>query len=178
VTTARRLVIVVGQEGAGKSTVVRALRTCLEHGAVLDGEDVGQVHPWVYDEAFRDLHRRNVAAVVRNFWDAGYRTVVAGSFLGSSAEYTAFRPLLPADIEIMVVHLLVRKDVRDARRAARAKLTTQEWRDAVDEVEREDLSLAHAEADYRYVAVDTTGWSAAETVEHLRAEVLAGPAER
>jgi hypothetical protein len=116
--------------------------------------------------------------VVRNVWDAGYCTVVAGSFLGSRSEYTAFRLLLPPDVEITVVHLLVRKDVRDARRAARAKLTTQEWRDAVDEVEREDLSLAHAEADYRYVAVDTTGWSAAETVEHLRAEVLAGPAER
>jgi hypothetical protein len=82
--------------------------------------------------------------VVRNVWDAGYCTVVAGSFLGSRSEYTAFRLLLPPDVELTVVHLLVRKDVRDARRAARAKSTTQVWRDAVDEVDLADASLADA----------------------------------
>ena len=167
----RHLVAVVGQEGVGKTTVVRALSSAVERGAVLDGEDVGQVHPWVYDEAFRDLHRRNVAALVRNFWEAGYPTVVVGSFLADHREYTAFRPLLPADADVPVVQLLARKDVRDARRSSRAKQTTQQWRDMVDEVDLEDTSFRAAEADYAFVAIDTSDLSVDDTVERLRAAV-------
>ena len=51
------------------------------------------MNPWVFDVSFRELHRRNVGAVACNFWAAGYRTVVAGSFLGSLAELLAFRNL-------------------------------------------------------------------------------------
>src|SRR3954468_6978554 len=40
---------------------------------------------------------RNLAAVASNFWAAGYRTIVAGSFLGSLAEFLAFRPMVPAE---------------------------------------------------------------------------------
>jgi ABC-type cobalamin/Fe3+-siderophores transport system ATPase subunit len=166
------LIILVGQEGTGKTTLVRALRPALQHGAVLDGEDVGQVNPWVYDEAFRDLHRRNVAALVRNFWDAGYGTVVAGSFLAAHQEYGEFRSLLPADIDVTVVQLLVRKDVRDARRNSRAKVTTQEWRDAVDEVDVQDTAWDRTGAGYAYVAVDTSDLGVAETVQHLTAQML------
>lgn len=169
-----RLIIVVGQEGVGKSTMVKALASAVEPGAVLDGEDVGQVHPWVYDESFRDLHRRNVAGVLRNFWEAGYSTVVAGSFLASYQEYEAFRPLLPADVQVTVVQLLARKEVRNARRSTRVKTTSQEWRDAVDQLEAEDTSLRRADADYRYVAVDTSELTPCETVEHLKAAVLRG----
>ncbi len=167
-----RLVVVVGQEGVGKTTVVRALLPHLSDGAVLDGEDVGQVTPWVFDDAFRELHRRNVAAVATNFWAAGYRTVVAGSFLGSLAEYLAFRPLVPADVEVTVVHLVARKDVRDLRRITRAKHTTQEWRDTVDEADPEDTTLRGAGAGYRYVALDTSDLDVAQTVARIRTDVL------
>ena len=174
----RHLVVVVGQEGVGKSTVVRGLKSALVRGAVLDAEDVGQVQPWVYDEAFRDLHRRNVAALVRNFWEAGYLTVVAGSFLADHREYEAFRPLLPVDADVTVVQLLARKHVRDARRSSRAKSTTQEWRDMVDRVDDEDETLraaaARADVGYRFLAVDTSDLSALETVEHIAGAVLRG----
>jgi ABC-type cobalamin/Fe3+-siderophores transport system ATPase subunit len=167
-----RLIVVVGQEGVGKSTVVRSLLPYVPNGAVLDGEDVGQVNPWVFDEAFRELHRRNVAAVAANFWAAGYRTVVAGSFLRSLDEYLAFRPLIPADVEVTVVRLVARKDVRDRRRAERAKHTSQEWRDIVDRVDLEDTTLARADAGYRYVALDTSDLDVAPTVARIRTEVL------
>jgi ABC-type cobalamin/Fe3+-siderophores transport system ATPase subunit len=176
--SARRchLVVVVGQEGVGKSTVIRGLTSAMVRGAVLDGEDVGQVQPWVYDEAFRDLHRRNVAALVRNFWEAGYPTVVAGSFLAEHSEYVAFRPLLPVDADVTVVQLLARKDVRDARRASRAKATTQEWRDMVDQVDVQDETFRAADAEtgsgYRFVAVDTSDMSVLDTVRHIAAAVL------
>ncbi|MGH3738791.1 MAG: hypothetical protein ACRDT6_24810 [Micromonosporaceae bacterium] len=95
-----RLLIIAGQEGSGKSTVIRGLLPDTPCGARIDGEDVGQVNPWIMDEAFRDLHRRNVAALVHNFWRSGYANVIAGSFLSSYPEYLQFRRMLsePTDI--------------------------------------------------------------------------------
>jgi len=162
-----RLVILDGQEGAGKSTLVRALLPHTPHGAQLDAEDVGQVNPWVYDDAFKQLHFRNVTDLVRNFWQAGYVNVIAGSFITDSADYVAFRPMVARDAEVYVVQLHVAKDVRDQRRITRAKQTTQEWRDAVDLIDHLDPTLRLAAGDDRYFEIDTTHLSVEETVERI-----------
>jgi hypothetical protein len=158
VLSRRRLMLIAGQEGVGKSTVMRALLPRLRRGAVVDAEDVGQVNPWVYDEAFRELHRRNVAALVENFWAAGYPDVVAGSFLDTLTEYRAFRSLLSGDIDTVVVELVADKTERDQRRGTRSKVTSQEWRDLVDANHHPDDSLRRAgtTAGSLYVSVDTT----------------------
>lgn len=65
------LVIVVGQEGAGKSTTVRALVEATPWSAQIDAEDVGTVNPWQMDDAFLRLLWKNVADLTRNFWSAG-----------------------------------------------------------------------------------------------------------
>jgi hypothetical protein len=163
--------LIAGQEGAGKTTVTRALLPYLHAGAVIDGEDLGRVNPWVYDDAFRDLHRRNVAALVTNFWAAGYANVVAGSFFGTLPEYRAFRSLLGDVTELLVVELQVDKAVRDGRRATRSKVTTQAWRDAVDLAERPDDSLRRADdrEGFRYLAVDTTSLDVEATVARVTA---------
>ncbi len=170
-TEARRLLLITGQEGAGKTTVTRALLPYLHSGAVIDGEDLGRVNPWVYDDAFRDLHRRNVASLVTNFWAAGYPDVVAGSFFVTLAEYRAFRSLLGDVTDVLVVELQVDKPERDRRRATRSKVTTQEWRDAVDLAERPDDSLRRADGreGYRYLAVETTSLDVDATVARITA---------
>src|SRR5688500_4417757 len=91
---AERLVLVCGEEGAGKSTIVRALLPRTPYGARIDAEDIGQTNPCPMDDGFFDLLRRNVAALVTNFWRAGYHTVVAGSFVRDYRDYLAFRELL------------------------------------------------------------------------------------
>ncbi|MEJ7838266.1 MAG: hypothetical protein WKF81_05575 [Thermomicrobiales bacterium] len=55
------LIIIVGQEGAGKSTTIRALLDATPSSAQIDAEDVGQVNPWQFDESFLHLLRANVA---------------------------------------------------------------------------------------------------------------------
>lgn len=158
-----RLVIITGQEGAGKSTLVRALLPDTPCGAQIDAEDVGQVNPWIMDEAFRDLLRRNVAGLVRNFWRAGYVNVIAGSFISNYTDYLKFRQLLSEPAEVAVVQLLASKQARDHRRIARSKPTSKQWRDRVDAADPEDTTLREAPGDYRHIAIDSSQLTVAET---------------
>ena len=83
-----------------------------------------------------ELLWRNVAVLVRNYWAAGYRNVIAGSFFDELPEYLRFRPLLPPDVRIYLVHICASKEVRDQRRIERPKSTSKEWRDWIDEAYR------------------------------------------
>jgi chloramphenicol 3-O-phosphotransferase len=166
-TSDNRLIVVNGQEGAGKSTIVRALLPHTPRGARIDAEDIGQTNPCPMDDEFFGLLRRNVAALVLNFWSAGYVNVIAGSFLRHYSDYLAFRELIGRPTPVFMVELLVDKYVRDHRRVTRAKQTTQVWRDMVDLIP-EDRSIRQATAaDYRYIGVDTTRLDVAATVRQI-----------
>jgi predicted ATPase len=164
----RRIIIVGGEEGAGKSTIIRALLPHTPDAARIDAEDIGQTNPHAaMDDAFFDLLRRNVAGLVENFWQAGCRNVIAGSFLRDYPDYLAFRQLLTRPSAVFMVQLLVDTPVRDHRRLTRAKQTTQEWRDRVDQIP-EDLTIRQAtNADYRYIGLDTTHLDIAQTVHRI-----------
>jgi hypothetical protein len=166
-----RLIVVSGEEGAGKSTIIRALLPHTPGGARIDAEDVGQVNPCLMDDDLFGLIRQNVALLVENFWRAGYANVVAGSFLRGYPDYLAFRRLLASPCAVFLVELLVAKDVRDRRRVTRAKRTTQQWRDRVDLIP-EDVTIRQApDADYRYIGIDTSELDVAETVRRIKAAI-------
>jgi hypothetical protein len=164
----RRLIIVSGEEGAGKSTIVRALLPSTPQGARIDAEDIGQTNPCPMDDTFFDLLRRNVAGLVANFWAAGYVNVIAGSFLRRYSDYVSFRQLLPRPSAVFLVDLLVDREVRNRRRITRAKQTTQEWRDMVDQIPEDQTIRQAADADYRYIGIDTTGLDVARTVQQIK----------
>jgi ribose 1,5-bisphosphokinase PhnN len=164
----RRLVIVMGAEGAGKSTTVRALLPLTPSGARIDAEDLGDLNPLRMDDAFFALLRQNVAALVQGFWAGGYSNVVAGSFLRSHDDYQDFRSLLTGDFSVHVVNLCAEKPVRDQRRIARSKPSTKEWRDSIDATHGEDTSFETADADYTYLRIENSGLSVQETIEHVR----------
>ncbi|MFI9550018.1 hypothetical protein [Nonomuraea endophytica] len=161
---ARRLILVSGQEGAGKTTIIRALLPHTPSGARIDGEDLGQVNPCRFDDAFWQLLRANVAVLVRNYWTAGFENVITGSFFRTRDDFLRFRELVPEVDEVFMVQLLVRPDERRHRRLTRAKRTTQEWRDTVDQFDAVDTTIAADQDGYRYLAVDGTGMTPEQTV--------------
>jgi len=117
------------------------------------------------------------AGLVENFWAAGYVNVIAGSFLRRYSDYVSFRQLLPQPSAVFLVDLQVEKQVRDRRRITRSKRTTQEWRDMVDQVPEDRTLRQAADADYRYIGIDTTDLDVAATVRRIKSaipEVYAG----
>lgn len=167
-TVSGRLIIIVGQEGAGKSTIVRALVPETPRGAQIDAEDVGQVNPWSWNDSFKILLWNNVTALARNFWQAGYTNVIAGSFINDYSDYAHFRTRLDRDVEIYLVHLCASKAVRDRRRIERSKPSNKQWRDELDQTFPEDTTLGDAEADYCYIRIDNSDLTMEETVERIR----------
>ena len=163
-----RLIIVSGEEGAGKSTIVRALLPCTPSGARIDAEDIGQTNPCPMDDEFFALLRRNVAGLVQNFWAAGYINVIAGSFLRRYSDYLSFRQLLPPSPPVYLVELLVDRQERDRRRVTRAKRTTQQWRDMVDQIPEDRTLRQAADPGYRYIGIDTTDLDIAATVQRIK----------
>jgi hypothetical protein len=150
---------------------VRALLPSTPHGARIDAEDIGQTNPCPMDDTFFALLRRNVAGLVENFWAAGYSNVIVGSFLRRYSDYLSFRPLLSQPSVVFLVDLLVDREVRDHRRITRAKQTTQEWRDMVDQAP-EDVTIRQvADADYRYIGIDTTDLDVSGTVQRIRSAI-------
>jgi len=167
----RRLIIVSGEEGAGKSTIVRALVPYTPNGARIDAEDIGQTNPCLMDDEFFGLLHRNVAGLVENFWAAGYVNVIAGSFLRRYADYVAFRQLLSRPVPVFLVDLRVDRKERDHRRIIRAKQTTQEWRDMVDQVPEDRTIRDAVDADYTYIGIDTTHLDVTATVDRIRSAI-------
>jgi hypothetical protein len=172
----QRLIIISGEEGAGKSAIVRALLPSTPYGARIDAGDIGQANPCPMDDAFFGLLRRNVAGLAENFRAAGYVNVIAGSFLRRYPDYVSFRQLLrpPA---VFLIDLLAGKEVRDHRRITRAKRTTQQWRDMVDQIPEDRTIRRATDADYRYTGIDTTGPDVGGTVQRIKdaiPEVYAG----
>ena len=165
----RRLIVIVGQEGAGKSTIIRALLPLTPNGAQIDAEDVAQVNPWTMDEEFLDLLWKNVGALIENFWASGYQNVLAGSFLDSREELDRFRTLIAADSEWVVVQLCASKEIRDERRIARNKRSSPEWLERVDAACPEDTTLASGDRWYPYVRIDNSDLSVDTTVTKIAA---------
>ncbi len=133
--------------------------------------DVGQVNPWTMDDVFVELLQRNVAALVRNFWRAGYKNVITGSFLRNYSDYLSFRGFLTDEASVQLIQLCASKQVRDERRIARSKPSTAQWRDEVDRVDPEDTTLAAAAADYRYARIDNDGQTVAGTIAAIKRAV-------
>ena len=162
------LIIVEGQEGAGKSTTIRALSKAIPMSVRIDAEDVGEVNPWHMDDAYLRMLRKNVADLTRNFWSAGYPTVVAGSFLSNVDQYQEFRDVLNTPANVYVIQLCASKAMRDLRRINRGKETSAEWRDMVDRVDPEDTTFSSVTGDYRYLRIENDRRDVSETIELTR----------
>jgi hypothetical protein len=63
-------------------------------------------------------------SLIHNFYEAGFETIVAGSFISDRGGYDRFRKLLTVNPNIIVVMLTANKSTRDERIITREKSVT------------------------------------------------------
>ena len=71
-----RLVVLAGAPATGKTTVAQLLLAATEDAGWVDGDDLWRINPWVVNDRTKRLVEDNLVAVLGNFLDAGYSTVI------------------------------------------------------------------------------------------------------
>ncbi len=61
----KRLLIITGQEGVGKTTTTKELVSHIQNSAAIDGEDLGHINPWKYEKVL-DVIGKNILSVINN----------------------------------------------------------------------------------------------------------------
>ncbi len=120
---------------------------------------------------------QNMAALIKNFWAAGYSTVVAGSSFDDYKGYIQLRQRLPEDVSVYLVHLCASKAVRDQRRIDRTKPSTKASRDQMDRICPEDTTLQDNQQGYHYIKIQNDDLSVDQAVEAIKTaipEIYAG----
>jgi hypothetical protein len=110
--------------GCGKSTLAKAITSHLKNGASFDAENILQVNPFEFNDKFQSLAIKNSVSLIHNFYEAGFETIVAGSFISDRGGYDRFRKLLTVNPNIIVVMLTANKSTRDERIITREKSVT------------------------------------------------------
>ncbi|MEK7093656.1 MAG: hypothetical protein AAB927_04195 [Patescibacteria group bacterium] len=166
----QKLLIVCGQEGVGKSTLIKSLVKHLHHGAVIDTEDLLQVNPWKRDDEFESLAFDNAASMVNNFFKYNYEQVVAGSVVRNRRELDLLKTKLASQPETYILNLVVSQDILDRRRKQREREPfTEEFIDWLKTSAPQDSTLREAnDGSYAYIEINNGELSVEETIKRLK----------
>lgn len=166
----QKLLIVCGQEGVGKSTLLKSLVKQLRHGAVVDVEDLLQVNPWKQNKEFENLALDNAAAIVNNFFKYSYPQVAVGSAVRNRKELDLFKTKLVLQPETYILNLVVFQDILDKRRKQREQEPyTEKFLEWLKTSPQQDSTLKESnDSSYTYVEIDNEKLSVEETIMQLK----------
>src|SRR3989344_6697321 len=166
----KKLLIVCGQEGSGKSTLSKKIVPHLKNGASFDAENTVQVSPFEFNEAFQSLVIDNSLDLIHNFFEYGYEQVVGVSFLNDRKWFDIFRSKLKYDPQIYILMLSASKAERDMRRLTREKKSTKEMMDWMDNKypPYTDLKDSQKTGDYIYIEIDNSNIGMADSIAKLK----------
>lgn len=71
-----KLIIINGPPSIGKTTVAELVFQKLESTALLDGDDVWRINPFVVTDSTTALAERNISCTLRGYLEAGYEHVL------------------------------------------------------------------------------------------------------
>ena len=167
----KKLLIICGQEGTGKSTLSKAILPYLNNGAAFDAENILQVNPFEFDAKFKQLAIDNTSVLINSFFRHGYERVIAGSFINDRTDYDSFKTRLEYNPKVFIVMLIASQDVRDKRRIERSKPTTKEWRDIADTKAPKDMTLVQTNDEYNYCEIDSSELTIKETIAGIKKKI-------
>lgn len=164
-----RLILIQGCSGAGKETTAGLLFSRLTSCAWVDIKALIKVAPWHFDDRLIAIGVENGAALVGNFLQAGYTTVIFSGGVGTQTALDLLEARIVAPHRTDYVWLHAEKAERDGRRLGRARdpADRAEHLDQVDRAMPDPGPLQVRNGTYR--RLDTTHRPAEAVVEELLA---------
>ena len=159
----KKFLFVCGPNGIGKTTVCRRLVELREGTAYVDSDPCRLMNPFVLDDITIPVIARNIAGMMRNYWDCPYVDTVVFSYGFHGRRREVFEAVLReiADVEYIFLPVLlecseeenVRRMQKDERDPARIRRALEASRSAF--------------ADTDYPRIDVTCYTVDETAEAL-----------
>lgn len=165
------IIIINGSLGVGKSSVSEELHWKFDKSIHLDGDHIGNVHPFeIYDPERIDHLYRTLALLIGFHQQNEYHNFVINYVFESAESLKDLLDLiLPLDTEIHTYWLTCEKEVQATRIQGRNR-DSLDWE--LDRfVELQGIQSRAAEDGFIGVQVDTTHLTISETVEKIWADI-------
>lgn len=114
----KRLILVNGFPGAGKTTISRKLYEELNDGALIDTDHLMHGRPWEADRIF-PIALKNGLAAARNFYDSGFDTVILAGCVHTKELFSLVAEAFAGKCRILYVQLSIDERLRKERAADR-----------------------------------------------------------
>ena len=166
------IIIINGSVGVGKTSVAEELHWKFDKSIHLDGDHIGDVHPFeIYNERRIDHLYRTLELLVGFHQKNGYANFVINYVFESPGSLQdLFDRLHPLDPSIHVYWLTCQVDEQAARLRKRAS-DDLDW-ELNRYVELQEIQRKAAQQGFIGVEVDTTGLSPAEVAEKIWRELF------
>ena len=170
------IIIINGSLGVGKSSVAEELHWKFDKSVHLDGDSIGDVHPFeIYDEARLDHLYRTLALLISFHQQNGYPDFVINYVFESPDSLQALMDLLrPLDPSIHTYWLTCNEE-EQAKRIHGRKRQALEW-ELRRFVELQRIQAKAAQQGFIGKEVNTTNLTSAEVAEQIWNDIFASSA--
>jgi broad-specificity NMP kinase len=167
------IIIINGSVGVGKTSVADQLHYKFEKSVHLDGDAIGDVHPFIiYDDARISHLYRTLALLIDFHQQNGYSCFVINYVFESAESLQELLDLLtPLDKDIHTYWLTCNEEEQVKRIRARGR---QEIKWELDRfIELHKIQVAAAQRGFIGKQLDTSGMSVAEIADEIWEDVFA-----
>ena len=153
----KTLLFVCGPNGIGKTTVCRRLVELREGTAYVDSDPCRLMNPFVLDDITIPVIARNIAGMIRNYWDCPYVDTVVFSYGFHGRRKEVFEAVLRqiSDVEYTFLPVLlecseeenIRRMQKDGRDPARIRRAVEISRTAFADADYPRMNVTHCTVD-------------------------------
>jgi len=161
----KRLILVCGPNGVGKTTACQRLLEALPRSAYIDSDWCRMMNPFAFDAATTEIIIANIAALMRNYFRSPVTENVIFSYGFHGPRQRIFQgvrhDLDMSGVAYQFCPILLECSLQEQRRRLMAS-----GRDSA-RIERAIRNTRHVYSACAYPAVDTTDLSVSQTVERI-----------
>jgi broad-specificity NMP kinase len=161
------IIIINGSLGVGKSSVADELHSKFDKSVHLDGDYIGDVHPYeIYDDARIDHLYRTLELLIGFHQENGYHNFVINYVFESSDSLQDLLELLRPLDPVIHTYWLTCDEKEQAKRIQGRRRSELEW-ELSRFIELQQIQAKAAQQGFIGKEVGTTGLSSAEVAEEI-----------